>query len=206
MAQEENDQDVDLNNDETDTGSDEDTDTSKEGDEGDKGPKRPAETDEARLTRLTRQTNQQRKKMGLDPLTERQVAQQTDKKQETKEPSDALDNGQKALLRSMGIKGQDELQLAKDFMKRTGQDIDSLESDDIFQGKLDKLRTTKANEIAASAGKGRGNTGSATTVEAVLAKLGPNDPVPADLPRDIREKVVAARIKQGENAKVFYND
>lgn len=195
-------QDVDLNN-----GADPEPEDGKEiGDKGGKGAEgeRQQETDDARLTRLTRQVNQQRKKMGLDPLTEKQVEQRQESKAE---PSDTLDNGQRALLRAMGIKGADEIQLAKDFLKRTGQDIDSLESDDIFQGKLEKLRTTKANEAAAETGNKRGNVGdSKESAEYWLAKLGPNDPVPADLPRALREKIVEARIGKNKTGKQFYND
>lgn len=127
------------------------------------------------------------------------------KSEPSKEPSD-LDYGQKALLRSMGIKGADELQLAKDFLKRTGQDIDSLETDDIFQGKLDKLRTTKANELATSAEGNRGRSGGGKdTPEYWLAKLGPTDDVPSDLPRELREKIVEARVGKGKDSKMFYN-
>ena len=191
-------QDVDLNND-----ADTDAETGNDESKGDKGAAKPQETDEARLTRLTRQTNQQRKKMGLEPLTEKQVEQREESKAES---SDTLDNGQRALLRAMGIKGADELQLAKDFLKRTGQDIDSLESDDIFQAKLEKLRTTKANELASSAEGNRGRSGGGKdTPEYWLAKLGPNDDVPADLPRDLREKIVQARTAQSKTSKMFYN-
>lgn len=128
------------------------------------------------------------------------------KEDKPKEPSD-LDYGQKALLRAIGVKGADELQLAKDFMRRTGMDIDALEADDIFQAKLEKLRTTKANELAAEGNSGRGSgTKARDTVEYHLAKLGADDPVPSDLPRELREKIIEARRNQGKNAKMFYND
>lgn len=126
-------------------------------------------------------------------------------KAEVKSDPSELDHGQKALLRSMGIKGADELQLAKDFMKRTGQDIDSLESDDIFQAKLTKLRDTKANEAAAEGKTGRG-TQASDPVAKILATLGKNDPIPADLPREVREKLVDARRAQSKESKQFYND
>lgn len=126
-------------------------------------------------------------------------------KAEIKSDPSELDYGQKALLRSMGIKGADELQLAKDFMRRTGQDIDSLEADDIFQAKLTKLRDTKANEAAADGKTGRGNTAS-DPVAKILSTLGPNDPIPDGLPREVREKLVDARRAKGKDSKVFYSD
>jgi len=124
---------------------------------------------------------------------------------EKKTDSSELDYGQKALLRAMGIKGPDELQLTKDYMKRTGLDIDALESDDIFQARLDKLRTTKANEIAAEGKSGRGNTNT-DQVAKILSTLGPNDPIPSNLPREIREKLVDARRTSSSNNKMFYNE
>lgn len=128
--------------------------------------------------------------------------------QETAKPTDPsdLDYGQKALLRAIGIKGADEIQLAKDFMKRAGSDIDSLEGDEIFQARLTKLRDTKANELAAQGSSGRGAAAAGDPVAKALAKLGPNDPIPADLPRDVREKLVEQRRSAGETSKQFYND
>jgi len=123
---------------------------------------------------------------------------------EQKESSD-LDYGQKALLRSMGIKGADEIQLAKDFMKRTGMDIDALESDDIFQARLEKLRTNKSNEAAADAarGGGQGSSGGRTSVEYWLAK---GEHPPAELGRKLAAEYVAARRASSQNNKMFYND
>lgn len=123
------------------------------------------------------------------------------------EPSDILDNSQKALLRAMGIKGADELQLAREHLKRTGMDIDALDSDEYFQHKLEKLRTTKANEAAAAGGANRGTVGAAGgTAEFWLAKLGPNDPIPADLPRELKQEIVKARRAKNGKAGMFYND
>lgn len=128
------------------------------------------------------------------------------KSEPSKEPSD-LDYGQRALLRAIGIKGPDETQLAKDYMKRAGVDVDALETDDIFQARLEKLRTTKANELAASGDSNRGRSGGGKdTAEYWLAKLGPNDDVPNDLPRGLREQIVEARTAKGKSGKMFYSD
>ena len=196
-------QDVDLNNDTGDTGSDTGTDTTNK---GDKGADKVQETDDARLTRLTRQVNQQRKKMGLDPLTEKQVEQRQESKAE---PSDTLDRGQKALWRSYAqIEGVEEWALVRQEMKNSGiSDPEVLSKNPYFMQKLETLRTTKANEAAADTGNRRGNTGGGKdTAEYWLAKLGPNDPVPADLPRDLREKIVQARVSKNKTDKMFYSD
>lgn len=122
------------------------------------------------------------------------------------ESSDQLDYGQKAFLKASGLNGADEIQLAKEFAKRTGEPLDVVVEDDIFKARLDKLRTTKSNEAAAESGANRGNNGAGDPVEKVLASLGPNDPIPDGLPREVREKVVEARRQRGAKAKTFYND
>lgn len=124
---------------------------------------------------------------------------------QTKDSTD-LDYGQKAFLKASGINGSDELALVKEFARRTGDSLDAIVEDDIFKAKLDRLRTTKENALAAES-KGRGNTSTGRdSADYWLAKLGPNDPVPADLPRELREKVVAARRSQGKTTKMFYNE
>lgn len=137
-------------------------------------------------------------------LKDAQKAKETQTPEKTTtEPSD-LDYGQKALLRAIGVKGSDELQLAKDYMKRTGLDVDALESDDIFQARLDKLRTTKANELAATDTSNRGSAGGGkNTVDYWLAK---GEHPPKELGRELAEQYVEAKRNQGKNAKVFYND
>lgn len=126
----------------------------------------------------------------------------------TKEESSELDYGQKAFLKASGLKGPDEMQLAKDYAKRTGLDFDAVVEDDIFLARLDKLRTTKSNELAATASNNRGTTSVSgkTTPEYWLAKLGPNDQIPADLSRDLRQQIVEGRRAQGKTTKIFYND
>lgn len=198
MAQE-IEQDVDLNNDEgTDAQQDEGTD--KGADKGDSKEK-PKETLAQRKSRLERQLKQTRKQLG-----EEDDEPETPAKNDKKESTD-LDYGQKAFLRASGIKGADEVQLVKDFMKRTGLELDAVIEDDIFTARLEKLRTTKSNELAAGAKNGRGNGESGrNSVEYWLAKTGPNDPMPSDMPKELREKFVDARRERGKHAKTFYND
>lgn len=136
---------------------------------------------------------------------ERDDAEPPSSFKETKDSTD-LDYGQKAFLKASGINGSDELALVKEFARRTGDSLDAIVEDDIFKAKLDRLRTTKENALAAES-KGRGNTSTGRdSADYWLAKLGPTDPVPADLPRELREKVVAARRSQGKTTKMFYNE
>lgn len=100
-----------------------------------KPEEKPKETPEQRVARLKRQLEREEKKLGV-----RKEEQHIDK--ETR--SGELDYGEKAFLRSYDIKGSDELALVKDWQKRTGDALDSIVEDDIFQAKLTKLREARA--------------------------------------------------------------
>ncbi len=72
-------------------------------------------------------------------------------KKEPKEPevkipekSNELDYGQRAFLKTYGIAGADELALVKSWTERTGDQIDTLVEDEIFNAKLKGLRDQKA--------------------------------------------------------------
>ena len=67
---------------------------------------------------------------------------------EPTEKSGDLDYGQKAFLRSYDIKGADELALVKNWMNRTGDDLDTMVDDTIFQAKLQGLRDAKRDAKA----------------------------------------------------------
>ena len=97
------------------------------------------------------------------------------------------------------------MQLAKDFAKRTGLDLDAVVEDDIFIARLEKLRTSKANEDAVDIrGNRSGNSiSSQRTVEYWLAK---GEHPPKELGRELAEKYVEARRAQGKSTKIFYND
>mgnify|MGYP001570459663 CR=1 FL=1 len=114
---------------------------------------------------------------------------------------------EKALFKAYGLGTLEEQQLAKDFAKRTGEGIDAIMDDDIFQARLEKLRTTKANEAAADTqGNRSGLQTGKDTPEYWMSKLAPNEEIPRNLPLELRSKIVALRMNQGENKKMFYND
>ena len=114
---------------------------------------------------------------------------------------------EEAFFNSVGLATEDEQQLAKDFAKRTGEKLSIVVKDDIFKGRLEKLRTEKQNADATDIKSNRrGEATGSNSAEHWLAKLGKDDPVPSDLPRELRTKIVEARIKQNTSGKMFYND
>lgn len=115
--------------------------------------------------------------------------------------SDELGSGEKALLVAYGVKGKDELELAKTWMKRTGDDIDNLVADEIFQAKLSALREAKASADAIPKGQKRSSTGSVNDVDYWIAK-GELPPDTAEN-RELRTKIVNAEIKQQRDASPF---
>lgn len=117
-------------------------------------------------------------------------------------PTD-LDYGQKAFLKASGLNGADEVQLAKDFAKRTGLDYDTVVEDDIFKAKLEALRTTKANQQAADTG-GRG--GQSVTKNSAEYYLSKGEEPPTDAPREVRQAYVKLRRDSETSKKMFYND
>lgn len=121
-----------------------------------------------------------------------------------------LDYSQKAFLLAKGI---EEFDIVLEEAKKFGGDLKNMKLEDLisnpyFQQKLEAHRTTKANEVAADGISGKGGTGVSgkSTPEYWVAKLGPNDPIPADLSRELREKIVDMRRQKGKDTKMFYND
>lgn len=115
--------------------------------------------------------------------------------------SDELGSGEKALLVAYGIKGKDELELAKTWMKRTGDDIDALIEDSIFQAKLGGLREAKASADAIPKGTKRSSSSSVNDVDYWLAK-GELPPDTADN-RDLRTKIVEEQYKREKDSSPF---
>lgn len=83
----------------------------------------------------------------------KQLAKKLGKKEDDAKPTkkaskDELDYGQKAYLNTEGIKGADEIELVKMWLSRTGDDLESIVSDEIFQSKLKSLRNKRTVEQA----------------------------------------------------------
>ena len=144
-------------------------------------------------------------------LKERMSAIETElaefkKPPEKKEDKKSFELGydHKAFLIAKGI---EEFDLIGEEMKKFTGTLEELIENPYFKQRLETVRTEKANANATDIqGNRRGEGGGRNTAEYWLAKLKPDEQVPADLPRELREKIVAARREQGKSKKMFYNE
>lgn len=150
---------------------------------------KPTESLEARKSRLERQLAQTNKKLGLG----------SEKKEvQTSTPNDL---GESAFLIANGLKDTDERALAKKLAKETGKDLESLLNTTYFQVELKGLREAKVTSNAIPNGSKRSNNSSVDTVEYWIAK----GELPPTSDREMRQKVVNARLKKDETKTQFYN-
>lgn len=149
---------------------------------------KPRESNEAKLARLERQSAQLKKKMGIE--------EKTAKKEVSK---DGLDRIDKMVLRSEGIKSDDEMSLVEEFMKDTGKDVESVIESRAFKAELKALREEKATEDALPRGTKRSSNSSKSNVEYWLAK----GELPPASEVQLRREVVNAKMKQIENRSQF---
>jgi len=126
-------------------------------------------------------------------------------KTEPKKESSELDYGQKAFLKASGYQSAEEMQKAFEYAKRNNLTLDEVVGDEIFNQRLEKDRTTKANEIAAQGSTGRGTQGASgkNSVDYWLAK---GEHPPKELGKKLAEEYVEARREKGRHSKQFYND
>lgn len=127
------------------------------------------------------------KKLGLDQEAKPDV------KSDASKPNE-LDYGQKAFLKTYGIQGSDELALVKTFQSRTGDDLDTIVSDDIFQGKLNALRQARESANAIPKGKPRSGQTAVTDVDLAVAKFKEDGTLPSDF--ETRNKVIDTITKE----------
>jgi len=112
--------------------------------------------------------------------------------------SDALDYGQKAYLASNGIKGAKEFEFVQAQLKESGKDLDSLLENKYFNAALEEFRAL--DKTAEATPTGKRSSGVATdSVEYWMAK--PFE----EVPKDMRAKVVQAKIDKEKNKGQFYN-
>lgn len=99
-----------------------------------------------------------------------------------------LDYGQLALLNSMvGLKGKDEIALAKEYISN-GKDILSLSENKFFLQDLQTIRETKASADAIPKGKNRSGQSGITDADIAFAKYKESGELPSDFAT--RNKVV----------------
>jgi len=117
--------------------------------------------------------------------------------------SNELDFGQKAFLKAYGIAGADELALVKNWTTRTGDDLDVLVGDEIFIAKLEALREAKAVASAIPSGTKRSAASTKDSVDYHLEKYENGSMKLDEMPFNMREKVLTAKLEKDRNSSSF---
>lgn len=112
--------------------------------------------------------------------------------------SDGLDFGAKAYLAANGIKGAKEFEFVQSELKKSGEELDSLLENDYFKTRLENFRALSKTSEATPTGK-RSSGVATDSVEYWMAK--PFE----EVPKDMRAKVVQAKLDKEENKGHFYN-
>jgi hypothetical protein len=118
--------------------------------------------------------------------------------------SDILDLGAKAFLTSNGIKGSKEFEFVQAQMKQSGKDVESLLENGYFKTELENFRALAQTADATPTGK-RSSGVATDSVEYWVAKAGPNAENLAEVPTDMRTKVVNALHAKAKDTGKFYN-
>ena len=176
-------QDIDLNNEETTTGS-EVGETTEQKDEVDWEAK--AREMEGRLKRA-----------------ETKLKKSTETSSPSKpSTSDNFDYSQKAFLAVHEIRSGKELELAKSFVQNTGKSIDDVVTNKYFLQEFKELKDLERTSEAVPSGSKRAGQTATDTVEYWLAK---GEMPPRDQPK-LRQDYVNAKMSKDANSKKFYND
>ncbi len=113
--------------------------------------------------------------------------------------SDALDYGEKSFLIANGIKGAKEFEFVQAELKKSGsRDLDSLLENGYFKTSLENFRALSATAEATPTGK-RSSGVATDSVEYWATKDF------ADVPADMRRKVVQYKVDKEKNKGKFYN-
>lgn len=155
---------------------------------------RPQETLEAKRARLMRQLEQTEKKLGIQPEP-REVTREA--KEDRPKTSNELDYGEKAFLVANGIRTS-EMKLVEEAVRKTGDTLEGVLQNPYFQAQLERAREIAKTADATPRGRS-GNNIPTDSVEYWMAK-----PI-EEVPRDMRIKVVNAKLNKDKNNGVFYN-
>lgn len=123
-----------------------------------------------------------------------------EKKTETKKESkaDGLGYGELAFLTAKGVSDDREVEFVEAELKKSGMELKDLMKNEYFTSKLDNFR--ELNKTSDATPKGKRSGGVATdSVEYWMAK-----PI-EEVPKDMRTKVVNAKLEKERNKGVFYN-
>lgn len=120
------------------------------------------------------------------------------KNKSLKNKSDDLDYGQKAFLVANGIKGEDEIKLAKQYMSETGKTLEQVLDSKFFKSDLEEMRELSKTRNATPESR-RSGTVPTDSVDYWMTK-----PI-EEVPQEMRIKVVNKRLEQSNSKGVFYN-
>lgn len=140
----------------------------------------------------------QRYKTKMDKLKEGlEEKKPEDKKPPKPENKDGLDYGQKAFLIANGIKGSKETEFVQEELEKAGGNLDGLLENEYFKNRLEEFReldkTSKATPKDTRSGK------STDSLDYWMTK--PME----EVPKELRAKVVNAKLKKDANKENFYN-
>lgn len=116
----------------------------------------------------------------------------------TSKKSDGLDYGQKAFLTASGYKAQAEMKLAQEIMKESGKDLEQVLESKYFLSEVENMRELAKTAVATPTGKRSGQVAT-DSVEYWQGK--PFE----EVPKELRTKVLNAKLAQDKNKGIFYN-
>lgn len=150
-------------------------------------------TPEEELAYFEGRARRLRKDLGLDDSPK-----QDKPAKKAAQKSDELDYGAKAYLAANGIKGAKEFDFVQSELKKSGDNLDALLENDYFKTRLENFRAL--NKTAEATPTGRRATGVATdSVEYWMTK--PFE----EVPKDMRNKVIQAKLDKENSKGGFYN-
>lgn len=141
----------------------------------------------------------QRYKTKLEKAKLDKAGEKKETKKEEKETK--LDYGQKAYLIANGIKGADEVALVKEYLDRTGKELEDIIESKHFQNDLKELKEAATTKAATPSSSKRSNSSARDQVDYWVNKgeLPPIEDV------ELRRQVVNAKIKAKTDNSHFYN-
>ena len=140
----------------------------------------------------------QRYKTKMDKLKESLDEKKPDEiKPPKSENKDGLDYGQKAFLIANGIKGSKETEFVQEELEKAGGELDELLENEYFKDRLKEFR--EINKTSEATPKGTRSGKPTDSIDYWMTK--PME----EVPKELRAKVVNAKLKKDANKENFYN-
>jgi len=147
------------------------------------------ETPEARAARLLRQTNQARKKAGLPPLSEAQVAKD-EAKVETTRTTGELDETQLDYLDLKGYTEQEDIEIIQTVMQKTGKGLRETLKDDYVISKLKDNKQAREVKAATPSSTKRAGNNINDSEDYWYQKYERDGKLPSGMPKGMAERLV----------------